>query len=78
MTENPGTTTPTVDPYKLDAYQVGMLAKALNLMNAMSSETGVDLCGFGPTNILVGDVNLHLAGTGEGTNRRYHLDMGPR
>jgi len=68
-------TAPPVDPYKLDAYEVKQIAKALEQMNAISTETGVNLCALGDAQLGIGDTTVRFRSTGTGRETRYELDL---
>jgi hypothetical protein len=62
-------------PYQLTAYQLQQVTKTLQALDALTRETGVDLCALGDGTLGIDGVNVRYASTGEGRETSYRIDF---
>lgn len=76
MDAQSGQTAPPIEPDKLDAYDTKAVAKALEGMNQITRETGVDLAAFGEAWLGINGTTIRFRSVGTGRETQYHLDLG--
>ncbi|MER6603928.1 hypothetical protein [Streptomyces parvus] len=60
---------------KLDAYDTKAVAKALEGMNQITRETGVNLAALGEAWLGINDTTIKFRSAGTGHEAQYYLDL---
>ncbi|MEU2149331.1 hypothetical protein ABZ741_34165, partial [Streptomyces globisporus] len=75
MDDQSGQTTPPIDSNKVDADDTKAIAKALEGMNQITRETGVDLAALGDAWLGINSTIIRFRSVGTGREVRYQLDL---